>query len=191
MSPVAGWYPDPAGSGRQRYFDGTMWTANHQETVTRVYTTTTPTGLNPKHAGWYQDPQGNGRRRYWDGQQWTDHIAEREIVTPGIPHTTKVVSVLVLIFFAVATIAALIQGEFEYVAMVVAVVLLGSPFVWGVWRAFQYDKRRKQRQQAADRDRALAINADMENAAYIQGDDRRGVYGQFPPPPELQDGPRI
>lgn len=26
--PVAGWYPDPDGSGGQRYFDGTAWTAH-------------------------------------------------------------------------------------------------------------------------------------------------------------------
>lgn len=25
----AGWYPDPAGSGQQRYFDGSTWTANY------------------------------------------------------------------------------------------------------------------------------------------------------------------
>ncbi len=25
----AGWYPDPAGSGQQRYFDGTTWTENY------------------------------------------------------------------------------------------------------------------------------------------------------------------
>lgn len=27
--PAAGWYPDPHGSGRQRYFDGTTWTENY------------------------------------------------------------------------------------------------------------------------------------------------------------------
>lgn len=29
MTTQAGWYPDPAGSGRQRYFDGENWTDNY------------------------------------------------------------------------------------------------------------------------------------------------------------------
>ncbi len=27
--PAAGWYPDPDGTGQQRYYDGTAWTANY------------------------------------------------------------------------------------------------------------------------------------------------------------------
>ena len=29
----AGWYPDPEGSGQQRYYDGTTWTANYAPLV--------------------------------------------------------------------------------------------------------------------------------------------------------------
>jgi hypothetical protein len=29
--PMAGWYTDPSGSGRQRYFNGTEWTSNYRQ----------------------------------------------------------------------------------------------------------------------------------------------------------------
>lgn len=60
--PVAGWYADPAGSGRQRYFDGAEWTHH--------YAPAQPYRSPP--AGWYPDPNGQPRQRYWDGQRWTD-----------------------------------------------------------------------------------------------------------------------
>lgn len=58
MDSRAGWYPDPGGSGQQRYFDGTEWT--HSYAPFRL-----------PAAGWYPDPQGRADRRYWDGKQWT------------------------------------------------------------------------------------------------------------------------
>jgi hypothetical protein len=33
VTPPAGWYPDPSGSGRQRYFDGANWTENYAPTA--------------------------------------------------------------------------------------------------------------------------------------------------------------
>src|SRR5262245_28616990 len=50
--PPAGWYPDPAGGGGRRYWDGGQWAA-----------------VAPP-AGWYPDPDGSGGRRYWNGRQW-------------------------------------------------------------------------------------------------------------------------
>ncbi len=64
MSSNAGWWPDPAGSGWLRYFDGTKWTHH--------YGPSEPTRHPP--AGWYPDPQGQPCQRYWDGQQWTSGV---------------------------------------------------------------------------------------------------------------------
>jgi len=33
MKPPAGWYDDPAGSGRQRWFDGIQWTDHFQSVL--------------------------------------------------------------------------------------------------------------------------------------------------------------
>ncbi len=39
----AGWYPDPAGSGRQRWWDGLQWTEHFQEAYTPAAVGGTPT----------------------------------------------------------------------------------------------------------------------------------------------------
>ena len=61
----AGWYPDPAGEARFRYFNGNQWTdickGGHSP----------PVAL----AGWYADPGGSGRRRYFDGRGWTNNYS--------------------------------------------------------------------------------------------------------------------
>ncbi len=66
MNPIAGWYVDPAGSGQQRYFDGTAWTHHYAPAQPH----------RPAPAGWYPDPYGQPRQRYWDGQRWTDRYTE-------------------------------------------------------------------------------------------------------------------
>lgn len=187
---VAGWYADPAGSGRRRYFDGVHWTQSYLETVTTVYSAPTSVESTPKPAGWYPDPAGSPRRRYWDGEHWTESFAEQEIVASGIPHALKVSAALAALFPAIILIGALRDRDWENVAGTTGPLLVCALIGWGIWLAFRYDKRRKQRQQNADRARALAINADIEDAAYLQGDDERGMYGQFQLPPELRNGDR-
>jgi hypothetical protein len=59
----AGWYPDPLGIRRLRYFDGTDWTGKGQGPYLP--------------AGWYPDPAGSGRLRYFDGNGWTDNHSEQ------------------------------------------------------------------------------------------------------------------
>ena len=184
MSPVAAWYPDPAGSGRQRYFDGVRWTENYLETVTTVYASPSPLDPTPTPAGWYPDPTDAGMRRYWDGQRWTEERTTQEIILPKVPTRTLVViaAAVVVGFAAMGTK----EGPAAMLGGALAGLLVGGPIIWGIWLAFRSDARRTQRQQQQDRDRALAINADAEHSAYLHGDDERGVYGQFPPPPDLR-----
>ncbi|MFM8598891.1 MAG: DUF2510 domain-containing protein [Mycobacterium sp.] len=144
-------------------------------------------------AGWYPDPQGTQRRRYWDGQQWTDNFAEPEVVGGTRKATgAKVVAgmfvVLGLLPLALGVFGAADggtgAGERFAVAAIGVLMMLAA---WPVYAAFQYFERRRWRQEAVDRARALAINAEVENAAFLQGDDMRGIYGQYPLPPELRD----
>ena len=145
---------------------------------------------NSPAVGWYRDPGGQPCRRYWDGLGWTDHVVEAEVVTPKIakPETSRAVvvfSAFALLLVAALAIQEIAKGNFTGLAAGAAVLLLLSPFAWGIRLAFRSDERRKQRQRDADRARALAINADIEHTTYIRGDDQLGVYGQFPPPPEI------
>jgi hypothetical protein len=72
----AGWYPDPLGIRRLRYFDGTDWTDKGQGPyLQRDRAATTQPPSSP--AGWYPDPAGNGRLRYFDGNVWTDNYSEQ------------------------------------------------------------------------------------------------------------------
>jgi hypothetical protein len=99
-----GWYPDPWGTGDERYFDGVAWarTTRRDGEIGVPATAVTPVVDAPESAptadgpyaatpappapepqvapqavpeGWYQDPWGAAAYRYWDGAQWTGHIS--------------------------------------------------------------------------------------------------------------------
>jgi len=74
--PAPGWYPDPAGSGLQQWWNGADWTPYHAPRATPAAPTPVPTPA----PGWYPDPAGTGLQRYWDGAEWTMHHA------PPTPH---------------------------------------------------------------------------------------------------------
>ena len=72
--PPAGWYPDPAGSGRQRYWDGARWT-EQLDPPDEPLAETAPVSQQDARANpprWHQNPDGPGLR-YWDGESWTDN----------------------------------------------------------------------------------------------------------------------
>jgi hypothetical protein len=66
-----GWYDD--GTGRQRWWDGTRWTAHFIDLGERdieLHTDAPPPVSTASAPGWYDD--GRGRLRWWDGTRWTD-----------------------------------------------------------------------------------------------------------------------
>lgn len=56
----AGWYPDAAVSGSERWWDGNGWGSQTRPSSRPV-------------AAWYPDPQGLPCWRWWDGTAWTAH----------------------------------------------------------------------------------------------------------------------
>lgn len=194
----AGWYPDQSQPGRQRYFDGTRWTDNyyHGTAGTPPMCAAPPADLSraatQPPAGWYPDSDAPlARRRYWDGLQWTNHYADAEIKTPNIGWKVYLTLAAVFVMLVASAVAGSEKssrpdsspgdGDLSGPSGVLVAALLCAPIAWGIYLAFRYDKRRKQRQQLKDRNAGLGINAEIEDAAYNRGDDQRGIYGQFPP----------
>jgi hypothetical protein len=130
-------------------------------------------------AGWYPDPSGQRRRRYWDGVRWTDHLTDLEFVPPEPPRAL----ITVLALFPLGLIAAALDPSRRGDDLVILLLFsaLAILIVLAIWVSVRADKRRKWRQQMHDRSQGLAINADVEDAAYLQGDEHRGLHGQFPP----------
>ncbi len=58
-APPMGWYPDPAGSSSQRYWDGRQWTRNLRETPTprRAHSSSAPTQHVPESLAPLQTPR--------------------------------------------------------------------------------------------------------------------------------------
>ena len=65
--PVAGWYPDPAGSGGLRWWNGAGWGDQVQPAVQPVAQPGTAAGQP-----WHVDQQWGAGQQQWDaGQPWT------------------------------------------------------------------------------------------------------------------------
>ena len=93
--PVAGWYPDPDGSGRERWWDGTEWgvappppssssgpaqpVVNEEPATDRHLPGRQPDpepepGPLFPEPGWYDDPDGGRWDRWWDGSAWDEPL---------------------------------------------------------------------------------------------------------------------
>ena len=66
--PPQGWYPDPANSDAQRFWDGSQWTDQSR-------------ALQP--ADWYTDPADIAGQRFWDGNAWTEQTRPAPLTGPG------------------------------------------------------------------------------------------------------------
>lgn len=82
-APPPGWYPDPEGSTRLRWWEGLDWT-NRYRPYPSLEETSAAANLAheaPAHSaagiaspGWYPDPAGGGGQRFWDGNTWTSQL---------------------------------------------------------------------------------------------------------------------
>lgn len=74
-----GWYPDPWGSGRLRFWKGASWTRSvrHSAPGPADSNEDGPPERRPSSAaaGWYKDPWGVGTR-YWNGTRWTTDVRD-------------------------------------------------------------------------------------------------------------------
>lgn len=80
MTSPAGWYPDPDEPGRQRWWDGELW-SEHRRRAPRVqYRPHDPTRPDP---GWYPAPGEPGMLRFWEGTYWLDLRLPATDAAPG------------------------------------------------------------------------------------------------------------
>ena len=99
-NPAPGWYEDPAGGERNRWWDGERWTdALHpgHPRDTRSDTRLTAEGSaldvaplrenqrfggvvkSGPEPGWYEDPGGSEQLRYWSGSTWTSELQAQPV----------------------------------------------------------------------------------------------------------------
>ncbi len=70
MPPPPGWYPDPSGQPRLRWWDGAQWGAQASAPV-----------------GWYPNPDAPAQLRFWDGGAWTTHTSPAAMPPPSLAST--------------------------------------------------------------------------------------------------------
>lgn len=89
----AGWFGDPGGSGRWRWWDGEHWTEQLgswqrpaplptpkppvEDQPSKIYLppATEADVEGPPEAGWFRDPMGKALLRFWDGHRWTEQTS--------------------------------------------------------------------------------------------------------------------
>lgn len=135
----AGWYPDVEQPGRERWWNGALWTDHRRPAVDPTLTgqepaafglTGAPADRPAVPAGWYPDPMGGPQPRWWDGHAWST-------ATPGpmpMYGSTTVVNVVAPKSVGVAFLLTFLFGPFGMLYSTVpgALIMLGVSVVGGI-----------------------------------------------------------